>query len=130
MMNKPKTVNILGTEYEFALDDLNNYDLRDADGVTFMWDKRIIIRHKEYQSGLTEESRQARLEEVVLHELIHAFGQESGTSYDHDEALTDYFARMIPKIMTAFYEVMGQLRPLSVTEDKTDGKESKSRDIT
>ena len=59
MMNKPKTVNILGTEYEFALDDLNNYDLRDADGVTFMWDKRIIIRHKEYQSGLTEESRQS-----------------------------------------------------------------------
>lgn len=128
-MNKPKTVNILGTEYEFSVDDLNNFDLRNADGITFMWDKRIVLRQNKFMAGETEDTRQVRFEEVVLHELIHAFGHESGSSYDADEALTDYFARMIPKIMTAFYEVMGQLRPLPVTEDKTDGKESKSRDV-
>lgn len=99
-MNKEATVNILGTEYKVTVDDLNNWELKDADGKTFMYDKQIL---------LTDESQKNRFEEVVLHELIHAFGQESGTSYDNDEALTSYFARMIPKIMTAFYEVCGQI---------------------
>jgi len=108
-MNKEATVNILGTEYKVTVDDLNNWELKDADGKTFMYDKQILLRDVPYMGGMTDESQKNRFEEVVLHELIHAFGQESGTSYDNDEALTSYFARMIPKIMTAFYEVCGQI---------------------
>lgn len=99
-------VEVLGTEYEVVIDDMNNERLSANDGLCYTFDKKILLRQKELMSGETYEGKCERFRQVVRHELIHAFGEESGVSYDNDEALVDWIARMIPKINIAFDEIM------------------------
>lgn len=103
------TVNILGTEYTFTADDLNNRELAENDGVCFTADKRAIIRKPCYLAGSTEQRRKERFRHVIRHELIHAFATESAVSYDDDEQLVDWIAAMIPKINRAAEAIEEQI---------------------
>ena len=94
-------VNILGTEYTYMEDDLNNPDLALNDGICFIGDKEIVVRRKEFMNGATEKSREYRYRHVIRHELIHAFAEESGVSYGDNEKLVDWIAHMIPYINKA-----------------------------
>lgn len=100
-----KTINILGTEYTFKVDDLNNEELAKNDGLCRIYDKEIIVRATDYMGGLTEQSRQNRTDHVVRHELVHAVAQECGVSYGDNEELVDWIAHIIPIVNKAFNEI-------------------------
>ena len=100
-----KTVNILGTDYTFKVDDLNNEELATNDGLCRIYDKEIIVRATDYMAGLTEQSRQNRTDHVVRHELIHAVAQECGVPYGDNEDLVDWIAHIIPIVNKAFDEI-------------------------
>ena len=100
-----KTINILGTDYTFKVDDLNNEELTTNDGLCRIFDKEIIVRATDYMAGLTEQSRQNRTDHVVRHELVHAVAQECGVPYGDNEDLVDWIAHIIPIVNKAFDEI-------------------------
>lgn len=100
-----KTINILGTPYTFKVDDLNNEELAQNDGLCRIYDKEIIVRATDFMAGLTEQSRQSRTDHVVRHELVHAVAQECGVSYGDNEDLVDWIAHIIPIVNKAFDEI-------------------------
>lgn len=91
-------INILGTEYNFATDDLNNPELAEADGICEVYDKKILLREKEYMSGNSDKGKENRYNHVLRHELVHAIAQECGVQYGNDEALVDWVAHIIPLV--------------------------------
>lgn len=99
-------INILGTDYDFKKDDLNNPDLALNDGVCKTFDKEIIVRRKEYMDGNTEKGKTYRYNHVLRHELIHAVAEESGVSYGENEELVDWIAHIIPIINTKIAELV------------------------
>lgn len=100
-----KSINILGTEYSFKVDDLNNPELAENDGLCRIFDKEIIIRATEYMGGISQKSREERTDHVIRHELIHAIAQESGVSYGNNEDLVDWIAHIVPIVNKAFNEI-------------------------
>lgn len=100
------TINVLNEQYEYMESDLNNPELAEADGLCQLFDKVIILRKEEYLSGFSPKAKQRRREDVIRHELVHAFAQESGVQYGENEELVDWIARMIPKINEAFRSIM------------------------
>ena len=98
-------LNILGTEYTYMVDDLNNEELAENDGICRIYDKEIIVRDKQYMAGLTDKSKQARKDHVIRHELIHAIAQECGVSYGDNEELVDWIAHIIPIVNKAFFDI-------------------------
>lgn len=101
-MNK---VNILGTEYEFTTDDLNNSELAVYDGKCDLFDKIILLRKKEYMAGNSDEAKKYRYDHVLRHELVHAFAQECGVSYGDNEELVDWIAHIIPLVNEAVVKI-------------------------
>ena len=102
-------VNILGTEYKEIVDEeLGN----SCDGYCDCYDKSIVIKAPEQllDENETMERKNRRKNEVILHELIHAYMDESGlTYYSSDETLVEWIAQMFPKILKSYQEVKGQV---------------------
>ena len=98
-------LNILGTEYTFETDDLNNKDLAVSDGLCRIYDKQILLRKKEFMDADTEKGTEYRFDHVIRHELIHAFAEESGVMYGDNEKLVDWIAHMIPLINRTFEKI-------------------------
>lgn len=115
------TTNILGTDYEIALADLNDPETAGVDGKCYTYEKRIMVRHPKYlfTQGDSKAIKNIRFREVLIHELIHAFNYESGCQYDNDEVLVDWMAHMIPLIAKRYNEIIGQL------EEEEDGDNDK-----
>ena len=108
MKNMIKNISILGQEYEVntACDELNKTA---KDGLCYEYDKRIEVRPSEFMlnDADSKELKEKRYEEVVRHELVHAFFSESGLdNYSMDETLVNWLAMQIPKINKAVDEVM------------------------
>lgn len=101
-----KKINVLGTDYLYDEDDLNNKLLAENDGVCELYEKEIVVRKKEYMPGSTEAGKEKRYQHVIRHELVHAFAMESGVSYGDDEALVDWIAHMIPLINRAHSKIV------------------------
>lgn len=99
-------VSILGTDYEVYEGDLNDRDFASAAGICYQYDKKIGFRQQKFMAGDSDEAKQVRRSQVIYHELVHAFCMESGVSYDDSEELTDWIARMIPKIVEAHEKIM------------------------
>ena len=103
-----KKISVLGQTYEVntACDELNGTT---KDGLCYEYDKRIEVRPSEFMLNNTDskELKEKRYEEVVRHELVHAFFSESGLdNYSMDETLVNWLAMQIPKINKAVDEVM------------------------
>lgn len=98
-------LNILGTEYDFKVDDLNNQELASNDGLCRIYDKEIVIRATDYMCGNSEEAKKKRTDHVVRHELVHAVAQECGVNYGENEDLVDWIAHIIPIVNKAFDEI-------------------------
>lgn len=101
-------VDILGKNYEVEFCDKNDPDLESNDGVCRNYSNKIKIRKPEYMldDGEVHEAKESRLHEVIRHELVHAFSYQSGCSFDDDEALVDWIARMIPKIEAVYAQII------------------------
>ena len=98
-------INILGTEYDFTRDNLNNPDLAEADGFCRVYDKQICVRERQYLSGKSEASKIFREEHVIRHEIIHAVAEECGVPYGDNENLVDWIAHIIPIVNKAFEKI-------------------------
>lgn len=101
-----KTVNILGTEYEIVIDE--SLDKTEFDGLHNAYSKKISVRSVE--DMLADETdiwqKEKRFQEVMRHEVMHAFFAESGlTDYCLNEQLVDWFAIQSPKIFKVFKEL-------------------------
>ena len=97
--------NVLGTEYKIITDDSIIQD--GADGICKSYDKKILIRSKGEMlcSDDSEEVKDIRYKEVLRHELVHAFFEESGLDdYSNNEQLVNWMATQFPKILKAFIE--------------------------
>lgn len=103
-MENHKT-NILGTEYDIR------HDLKDneTDGITCLYAKEIKIRPLEdmlNEEECTEKEKILRREQVIRHELLHAYFFEAGMSkWAYDEKLVDFLAIQFPKMVKSFTEV-------------------------
>lgn len=103
-MEKRK-INILGTEYEIAED--SGLCRTDFDGICKNYVKSVQTRELEnmLDQDSTEREKRVRLEEVLRHELVHAFFFESGLNeYSEDEQLVNWIAIQFPKMLKAFQE--------------------------
>ena len=101
-----KVVNILGTEYSIETDD--NLIKSGADGMCEQYLKRISTRKVEdmLTEGDTEEVKKKRFDEVMRHEVTHAFFVEAGLEdYCENEQLVNWFAIQSPKIFDVFQEL-------------------------
>ena len=104
-MNKNK-VNVLGTEYDIITDD--SLVLRNCDGECRSYSKEIRIRKVDDMLCADDatETKENRYNEVMRHELVHAFFDESGLDdYGSNEQLVTWIASQFPKMLKAFQEV-------------------------
>lgn len=105
MSNEKMEANILGTTYTIDHNFVDCY----SDGECGFYDKTINIRSvheilEGEKSSLLE--RGCRREEVLRHEVIHAFLFESGHGmWARDETLVDYLAIMTPKLFKIFKDL-------------------------
>ena len=99
-------VNILGTDYEFSEDLEDN----SCDGMTDVYAKTMKIKPKEkffLDDPNDSNANDARRNEVIIHEICHAFFFESGLAdYCYDEVLVGWLGKQIPKIITAVNAVV------------------------
>ena len=98
-------VNVLGTEYEIITDDL--IVSKGVDGLCKSYDKEIVIRSKGEMlcSEDSEATKELRYKEVLRHELVHAFFDESGLDdYSNNEQLVTWIATQFPKMLKVFEE--------------------------
>lgn len=98
-------MNILGTEYQLIESD--DIIKQNADGVCMEYDKQIKIRPVENMLNPDDSklTKKKRYNEVLRHEVIHAFFSESGLDYySSDERLIDWIAIQFPKLVELFSE--------------------------
>ncbi len=104
---------ILETEYTVSINDLNDPMLNDKDGYCRIYGKKIVIRKPDYLvEGCDENNekiKKTRFQEVLLHELIHAYCKECSVFYDENEQLVDWFAEKIPNIIESYVDIIGKL---------------------
>ena len=101
-----QSVNVLGTEYQIITQtEDENPKLKNANGLCEMYAKKIIVRDIKPTDD-TIDNLDAYKRKVLRHELIHAFFEESGLSYNSEwasnEEMVDWFAIQFPKILKAF----------------------------
>lgn len=96
-------INILGTDYEFKHDEsvLN----LGADGLCKQYSKKIIVAPEKsmLSDDGDEHEKKERYNQVVRHEIIHAFFDEIGLDcYSSDEILVNMLSCQIPKMQKVF----------------------------
>jgi hypothetical protein len=108
-MNK---ISILGTEYEIIKSsEIENPKLKDCNGLCEQYSKRIILwdmKTAENEVMLVENVQELK-NEVLRHEIIHAFLGESGLRNNSDwaenEEMVDWIAIQFHKIADVFKEL-------------------------
>ena len=103
-------VDVLGTKYTIKQDD--SLIKSGCDGLCKGYEKEIT--HRGAKDMLCEddpiEVKELRYEEVLRHELIHAFFNEAGLErYSYDELLVEWMAKQFPKMVQAM-EKCGALK--------------------
>ena len=101
-----KNVNILGTEYSIDIDD--TIEKTNCDGLCKEYDKKITVRNVGAMlcDDDSMETKKKRFNEVLRHEVIHAFFSESGLDdYSSNEELVNWIAIQFPKMLQVLKEL-------------------------
>ena len=104
-MKKNLKISVLGTEYKIITDD--SIVSQGVDGLCKSYDKEITVRSKDNMLGNddSDDIKELRYKEVLRHELVHAFFDESGLDdYSNNEQLVQWLASQFPKMLQAFKE--------------------------
>lgn len=112
-------INVLGTEYTITVkeyDEDEAFSRRSIDGYCDSWTNQIVVcdmsTYKGWEHELPE-TIQATQKEVLRHEIVHAFFDQSGLSdsalnldmaWSKNEEMVDWFALQGPKIYKAWQE--------------------------
>ena len=108
-------VNILGSEWSVKFGNEKEYpNLTNIDGYTDLSIREIVVDDMETSQGQigAKADLESYQQQVVRHEIIHAFLLESGLdsnsnsadSWAVNEEMVDWFALQAPKIFDAFKE--------------------------
>lgn len=110
------TVNVLGSEWTIKFGKESEYpNLKDMDGYTDSSVEEIVV--DDFSATDEEPSRKKDIEkyrkQVIRHELVHAFLEESGLGgngcaaehWEFNEEMVDWFAIQSPKIFKVFKEL-------------------------
>lgn len=100
-----KKINMLGTEYSIETDD--TLEKTGIDGLCKEYNKQITIRNlgSMLNNDDSTDTKKIRFNEVLRHEIIHAFFCESGLdNYNNDEQLVSWIANQFPKLVQTFKE--------------------------
>lgn len=115
-----RTVNILGTDYELTEVKISESDYmkcNEVSGYCDLYEKKIFYGDTseiDFFEDLTLEAQKRVRNEIIRHEMIHAFLAESGLkqsalpsngAWPMNEEMVDWFACMWPKVQKAFEEV-------------------------
>lgn len=102
------TVNILDSEYQIIESNkLEDDELNQSDGYCDFSVKKIVIDTFKQCPGSQEDLDRYK-QQVIRHEIVHAFLHESGldaNSWASDEEIVDWIALQFPKMMKAFIQV-------------------------
>lgn len=107
-------VNILGTDYEIITKPRDSdIRLKEVDGYCDGYTKQIVVSDlKEYDAD-PEETISITKKQIIRHEIVHAFLDESGLNYDanawgsawsKNEEMVDWIAWQFPKMLKVFQE--------------------------
>lgn len=100
-------INILGTKYKIVEDNCNNDPLLVTKiGYTDYTSKKIVITDFRNEEIEIEDLQKYR-EQILRHELVHAFLCESGLHENcewHNEEMVDWLAIQAPKLQKIFKE--------------------------
>ena len=114
-----KSVNVLGTKYTIKMVKISECDLlRNINwcGSCYEMIKEILIgdpSEEEYFGKLSKEEKTETINQILRHEITHAFFNESGLSasantfegsWAKNEELIDWIAIQFPKMQKAFEE--------------------------
>lgn len=113
-----KRVNILGTEYTIITKKYSEdttFERYKAGGYCSGAEKSIVLCDMSTYPGWEDETDAARdeqIKEILRHEIVHAFLNESGLSSNSNESdawarneeMVDWFAIQGPKILRAWQE--------------------------
>lgn len=102
-------VNVLGTEYEIIIATKNDYPiLEQADGFIDSSTKQIIIEEMK-PDEYTKQDMDYYRNQVLRHEIIHAFlfesGLDSSSEWARNEEIVDWIAIQFPKISDVFEKI-------------------------
>ena len=95
-------VNILGTDYAIRVEDYDA-DRKLESNVAYveLYAKEIVLKRMDEDCHTVKRFEHFK-RDVLLHEIVHAFFHESGMSeWCEDEALVDWVALMLPKLVKA-----------------------------
>lgn len=112
-------INILGTEYTIKnvkISECNILKENHWSGLCNSVTHEILVgipTEEEFFGKLTEQEQTLVVKEILRHEIIHAFMNESGLQdnwqhaqqFGHDETTVDWFALQSPKIFNVFKEL-------------------------
>lgn len=104
-------VDVLGTEYSVTLDKRKKLTRLSKDnmGECRVYSKELnCLRSKE--NGCNEEEKEKRAEEIVAHEMFHAFVNESGlcVSDDVEEVFAYWYMKVWRKMNNAILQVLDE----------------------
>lgn len=115
-----QTVNVLGSEYKIIkkkYDDEPYFKKFSCDGYCDQQDREIVVCDMSTYHGcdsITEHAKEVKEKEILRHEIVHAFLNESGLtwsansfseSWAKNEEMVDWIAIQFPKILKAYQEV-------------------------
>lgn len=103
---------VLGEEYNVFVgkrEELENKLPEDWDGACYTYDKNIYIV-EDFEDVLTQGGKSELIEEVLTHELAHAFIFESGYNvHCNEEDLVVWMAKISRKLVNCVLEVLDLL---------------------
>lgn len=103
-------VDILGTEYKILELEDEKFEKNDADAFCEWWKKEIHLKKGiEVESDTSMLNLASYKDNVIRHEIVHAFLFESGMcNYERDENIVEWIARNVDKISAAFMQAKGE----------------------
>ncbi len=113
------TINVLGAEYTITIkkyDEDESFERESSCGYCYSHTRQIVVCDMSTYKGWEHEATEivmAQQKEVLRHEIVHAFFNESGLknnsnsvedSWARNEEMVDWFAIQGPKIYKAWQE--------------------------
>lgn len=98
---------VLGTNYDVKIGERADIDLSEEHlGICKVYAKEILVATD--VQDCNEEELQVRTQEVVAHEIFHAYLNEAGMELDEDveERLADFYMKNWRKINNSILEVL------------------------
>lgn len=119
------TVTILGQPYRVLLCPRENdsyFDKANVDGYCEQFTHEIVVCS--YSKDWETVDRRAVIEEIIAHEVVHAYMYESGlgANWEHkqfgqEETTVDWIAYQVEKIHTTLQDVYSKLEKIEVEDN-------------